>query len=253
MKVTENSGLDPTGIASGSIALEKGILMLYREMWERIVKYYSIYHQTHKLLNRIDKKRFSHITNRYKGDFSKQSYTKYLNLKKYLHRAVVRVYQLDLPSENSLDILDIGTGTGYFPYVCEYFGHHCYCIDVDDIDMYNQITKYLQLRRVVHEIKALELLPVLPKRFDIITAHATNFNKYTRFLHCDAWGVQEWTFFMEDLRNNQLKKLGRIHLQINAGKDNIYFSEAVQSYFKEIGYVQGSTINCQISEEGEWK
>ena len=234
--------------------LEKPRFMTISYLKSTLEKVIMHYH-AHHIINSIDRDVYNRILQQYVDVYIKDSpdvFSKYMNLSKFIYRALFRAHQLGLHKEDGLDILDIGTGAGYFPYVCEYLNHRCRSIDIDETDLYNQITALLNIDRTVYRVEPYKLLPSFPTRFDLITAYATNFNKYNKHSCSNSWGIPEWEFFLEDLRKNQLKIPGKLHLAINFGRDSKYFSKEVQIYFSQICKVRGSTIQCCLSEQGEW-
>ena len=55
----------------------------------------------------------------YNSDFVAQE--KYLNYKFWLKESLIRFYKLKLHRTKDKNILDIGTGAGYFPFLCNSF------------------------------------------------------------------------------------------------------------------------------------
>ncbi len=96
--------------------------------------------------------------------------------------------------------------------------------------MYNDIIDFLKVNRIVHRIKALQKLPSFGKKFDLINAYAICFNNHDQ---PDLWGVDEWTFFLQDLKQNHLKENGRIVLALNPEKDDR--NDKVFSFFEDKG------------------
>ena len=110
-------------------------------------------------------------------------------------------------------ILDIGTGTGYFPFICNEFSHAGFCLDVPDNELYDQITDSLGLIKFKRYIKSFELLKLnTNERFDLVTAYMICFNNHKQE---NLWSNKEWEFFISDLQDNYLKKDGKILLNFN--------------------------------------
>ena len=119
---------------------------------------------------------------------------KYLDAERWLARCERRLEALDLRRPSR--ILDIGTGCGYFPFVCRAHGHEVVAIDHPDRDpMYRAVTAALGIDVIDHEVTALQSLPSLGM-FDAITAFMVTFNGHRE---PPLWGVDEWTFFLDDL------------------------------------------------------
>ena len=57
-------------------------------------------------------------------------------------------------------VLDLGTGCGYFPYICNYFGHTTVTTDLDAVPMYDEITEFLRLDKRVLCIAVSRSCPI---------------------------------------------------------------------------------------------
>ena len=79
------------------------------------------------------KKKYSELGDEYKG-------MKYLRFNTRFKGRLNYVYQLGLAdSKEKKNILDIGTGVGYFPYICNRFGHNAMAFDLGDYDLFNDM------------------------------------------------------------------------------------------------------------------
>ena len=77
----------------------------------------------------------------------------YLDLEDTLGVSLYRLRRLGLDRGPSRAILDIGTGPGVFPYVCQHFGHRVVCTDIDNKPYYNDITELLKLDRRIWRVE----------------------------------------------------------------------------------------------------
>ncbi len=166
---------------------------------------------------------------------------KYLNYRFWLKESLIRFYKLGLHCDKKKTILDIGTGTGYFPFICNEFSHQGFCLDVPDNELYDQITDSLGLIKFKKYINSFEYLQLnTNERFDLITAYMICFNNHKEE---NLWSYEEWEFFISDLQNNYLKKDGKILLNFNEEYPGIYFSNELLGYFKGMNYaVDGNNI-----------
>ena len=137
---------------------------------------------------------------------------KFLNLEVFIPTNLLRIHRLELHQAKALDILDLGTGTGYFPFICEYYGHRAWGLDTGRNVVFNDVTRWLGVKRKVWEIKAFEPIPSLGLKFDLITAYMTNFDRYGEDVR---WGCREWDYFFQDLAKNHLNPGGRDFLRLN--------------------------------------
>jgi len=85
-------------------------------------------------------------------------------------------------------ILDIGTGVGYFPWLCDQNGHACDYTDSDPLPFYTGAHKLLQLkgRYLNLTVKGMERFE-LPDSYDIITGHRTVFDIFDYHWYLDEW------------------------------------------------------------------
>tara|TARA_Y100001970_G_C14254663_1_gene874359 strand:- start:3068 stop:3766 length:699 start_codon:yes stop_codon:yes gene_type:complete len=172
---------------------------------------------------------------------------KYLNYKFWLKESLLRAYKLNLHNtKNKKNILDIGTGAGYFPFICNELNHNGFCLDVSDNDLYNQMTDSLGLIKFERYIKCFEPINLNTDiRFDLITAYMICFNNHKQE---DLWKSDEWRFFISDLESNYLKRNGLIVLNFNEEEPGVYFSDELITFFNNENYqIDGNTILIKSS------
>jgi SAM-dependent methyltransferase len=138
----------------------------------------------------------------------------YADLELWLTRAWNEAKRLGLDSSAPLDILDIGMGPGYFLYVCQRLGHHCVGLDRPGFfPFWQSLRKFLGVHRTVeYEITPKEKMPVKLGQFDLATAFRAQFNYNIKEKR--LWNIDEWAFFLDDLRDNVLKPEGRLVLKL---------------------------------------
>lgn len=110
-------------------------------------------------------------------------------------------------------ILDIGTGFGFFPYVCKHNEHVVHAIDIENLpEEFAESTKILNVKKQYFTIQKFLPLPKFPHRYDVITAHQICFNEHGSD---DLWDVGEWLYFLNDLHDNVLVEDGFVFLSFN--------------------------------------
>ena len=190
--------------------------------FQRILNFFINYFKIIKLVSR----RFNELDmNQYKN--AGESFEKYLDYKYWVLENLVRVYDLNIDKNKNLKILDIGTGFGYFPFICQYFGHHSEAIDLDNNKMYNHIIKLLDINRHSYQIDSYKPLPINTK-FDIITGFMICFNNHKTE---NLWGFNEWQFFLDSLQYNNLNKTGILFFSFNLEYDGRPFSLEIKNLF----------------------
>jgi SAM-dependent methyltransferase len=138
----------------------------------------------------------------------------YADVELWLARFWKAARRLGLDKSPPLDILDIGIGPGYFLYVCQQLGHRCVGIDrPGDYPFWQAVRQWLGVRRVVeHMIEPHERLPETLGSFDLVTAFRAQFNYNSEAKR--LWTIDEWNFFLDDLRDHVLRPNARFALRL---------------------------------------
>lgn len=150
----------------------------------------------------------------------------------YLRMNIPRVQDLQLRRPPPLDVLDLGCGGGFFLFIAQQFGHRCLGLDMPDHPLFGELCDLLGVERRVWKIQALELLPDLGRKFDLITAFSIGFN---RKADKTLWSPAEWDFFLRDLQDRHLKPGGKIFLAMNPQLDGDFYSDEVREFFLSRG------------------
>jgi SAM-dependent methyltransferase len=138
----------------------------------------------------------------------------YADVELWLARSWKAAQRLGLDKSPPLDILEIGIGAGYFLYVCQQLGHRCVGIDrPGDYPFWKAVRQWLGVRNVVeHTIEPHKLLPKTLGTFDLVTAFRAQFNYNTEAKR--LWTLDEWSFFLDDLRDHVLRPGARVALRL---------------------------------------
>lgn len=158
---------------------------------------------------------------------------KFLDVRTFLVTTLLRAHRLGLHKSPPQSILDLGTGVGYFPFICAHYGHSAVAIDRDGNRVFEDVTKWLGVDRRAYEINAGERLPHFGKRFDLVTAFMVNFDRFPNRDYA-PWGISEWEYFLRDVAENQLRPGGRLVLVLNPHTST---QETVLRYFRGKGAV----------------
>ena len=148
--------------------------------------------------------------------------TKYPNLgHKYLNYSFELPYKLTFATKylyleflQPKDILDIGTGPGWFPMIAKHFNHKITCCDVssvcDDLKMFEDVLHIFGLKKdFTFSVEPQKKIPSEIGKYDIITALGMA-------LH-HGWKLKDWYFFLDDLIDNHCKSNTNctIYFQVN--------------------------------------
>jgi hypothetical protein len=147
---------------------------------------------TKRITARIDRAALDAIGSKYTPT-EPNGVTKYLELDTWIAINVKRALGLGLHTLPPRRILDLGTGCGYFPFVCRAMGHGVTALDHPKRSaVYRDTCALLGVPVVDHVIQPMQPLPDLGV-FDIVTAYMVTFNGH----QTSPWGVPEWDWFIE--------------------------------------------------------
>ncbi len=184
-----------------------------------------------KIIGSMDQGQFQAIHDRYAVDDPGGGWRKYLDLDRWIGINLRRVQALELDWGRRQSILDLGSGAGYFLYICRWLGHRTLGLDIDDVPMFGEMFRVLGLQRVIARIEPFQPLPAFDCKFDLITAFMICFNGHKRPA---LWGPKEWSFFLDDLAT-RLKPGGRIRLGFNREDDGSFYTRELRRFFVDRG------------------
>jgi SAM-dependent methyltransferase len=191
-----------------------------------------------KITATIDREKFQEIKDRHAMDDPGDAWPKFLDIQPWMGINLRRVRDLRLDLGDRKRVLDIGCGTGYFLYICQYLGHEVLGMDLDEERGFAEMTDLLAVKRVIWRIEAYRPLPDLGRRFDVITAHMICFNGHKSD---KLWKIFEWEFFLNDLLENQLEPGGQVCLELNREYDDSLYTPELKAYFE----ARGADIHTQ--------
>jgi SAM-dependent methyltransferase len=176
----------------------------------------------------IDQAKFQEVINSHASE-GYDSY-KYFDKQLWLRTKMMRVIELGLDTSPPLSVLDMGCGAGYFLYCCKYLGHSVHGLDLPDYEFYRDMIAMFGIPRTGYRIEPFKTLPLLGKKFDVITAHQICFNGHKTD---ELWGPDEWEFLLGDLEQNHLRPGGTIALEFNEEPEIGFYTRNVKRYFEK--------------------
>jgi SAM-dependent methyltransferase len=188
-----------------------------------------------RIIQSIDRDELEQIRRRYAVEGPSPHWPKYLHLHRWIDINIRRVRELELDVSSPKRLLDLGSGAGYFLYICRLLGHDALGLDLGNPPMFAEITRLLGVPRVISKIERFVPLPDLGQKFDLITAFLICFNRHKQ---TDLWGVAEWDFFLDDLAKH-LAPNGRIWLELNREYDGSFYTPELKEFFLN----RGATID----------
>lgn len=219
------------------------------EAWESLL---GAYHRWRRPLNaeemvrRLESRGFERIRAKYADPDDKKGWPKYVNAGHRLELAIKQARSVHLDRRKPLRVLDIGSGAGYFLFVCKELGHNVKGLDLDWPPMYAEIFEMMQMPRCVWRIEPFQPLPDLGARFDFLTGFAVCFNSHGSE---HVWGVKEWEFFLDDIEKNVLSQSGEIYFELNPEPWGYYTPELGEFFRRRGGQVEGKKVWFKRSRE----
>ena len=180
----------------------------------------------------------------------------YLDFCKYVAKAL-RLYILFIDKRHELaettdrnrKILDIGSGSGAFSFVCNALGHHATGMDKPrDPEHYQStslnylFTQWYNVDVIEHDITPMVSFPITDRCFDDFALFHPNFHR--------RWKEQDWDFLFSDLARCATKNDSKIYVLINKPKistqGNVYFS--VEEFSRSIAKLDYTLVQdrCYI-------
>ncbi|HEX8490783.1 MAG TPA: class I SAM-dependent methyltransferase [Chthoniobacterales bacterium] len=191
-----------------------------------------------KITATIDRDKFQQIYDRYAMHDPGDEWPKYLEIERWMEINLKRVRDLGLDLGGRKRVLDIGCGTGYFLYICQYLGHDVLGMDLDEEPGFTDMVELLGVKRVIFRVEAYRPLPDLGRKFDVIAAHMICFNGHKSD---KLWKIPEWEFFLDDLAERQLAPGGQVGLELNREYDDSLYTPELKKYFE----ARGAEIHTQ--------
>jgi len=192
-----------------------------------------------ELVRELESKGFEQIRAKYANPDDQKGWPKYVDAAHRLELAIKQARFLQLDRCKPLGLLDIGSGAGYFLFVCKRLGHSVMGLDLDWPPMYAEMFELLEMPRKIWRIESFQPLPNLGGRVDLVTGFAVCFNSHGSN---SVWGVKEWDFFLDDVRKNVLSPRGEIYFELNPEPWGYYTPELGEFFRRQGGSVTGKRV-----------
>lgn len=184
----------------------------------------------------LDRDQFERLREQYPYRPGSPQINRFEDVAYWIDINVERAQDLWLDRAPPLRILDIGSGAGYFLYVCKFFGHHVLGFDTDNEPLFRATIELLDVPRVIGRVERQTPLPNLQQRFDLVTAHRICFHRIGKVRDGVEWSPADWEFFIKDVRTNLLNEGGRLLLDFNPRPDSSsFFTPELRTFFLSRG------------------
>jgi SAM-dependent methyltransferase len=190
----------------------------------------------HRVLDDIDWLRFRDLRHKFPYRPGSAQINRFEDVAYWIDINIERAQDLWLDRARPLRILDLGSGAGYFLYVCKLFGHHVLGFDTDNEPLFRAISELLDVHRVIGRVERQVPLPNFHERFDLVTAHRICFHRLGKVRYGVEWSSADWEFFIRDIRQNLLTDRGRLLLDFNPrADDSSFFTPELRKFFLSEG------------------
>jgi SAM-dependent methyltransferase len=188
------------------------------------------------ILDDIDWLKFKDLRHKYPYRSGSPQINRFEDIVYWIDINVERAQDLWLDRADPLRILDLGSGAGYFLYVCKHFGHDALGFDTDSEPLFGATTELLGVRRVIGRIERQKPLPDLNQKFDLVTAHRICFHRIGKVRDGVEWSPADWEFLVTDIRSRFLEPNGRLLLDFNPRLDgSSFFTPVLREFFSSQG------------------
>jgi len=189
-----------------------------------------------RILDDIDWVQFRDLRHKYLYQPGSPQINRFEDIVYWVDINVERAQDLWLDRAQPLRILDLGSGAGYFLYVCKHFGHDVLGFDTDSEPRFGATTELLGVKRAIGRIERQTPLPDFGRKFDLVTAHRICFQRIGKVRDGLEWSPADWEFFINDMRSRFLESNGRLLLDFNPRPDgSSFFTPELRKFFLSQG------------------
>jgi SAM-dependent methyltransferase len=191
------------------------------------------------MVRELESKGFGRIRSKYANPNDQKGWPKYVDAGHRLELAIRQARSVQLDRRKPLRILDIGSGAGYFLFVCKQLGHRVLGLDLDWPPMYAETFEMMEMARCIWRIEPFQPLPDLGGRFDFLTGFAVCFNSHGSD---HVWGIKEWEFFLDDVEKSVLSDSGEMYFELNPEPWGYYTPELGEFFRRRGAEVEGKKV-----------
>src|SRR5437868_571915 len=112
-----------------------------------------------RILDTIDQQALDRLRERYPRNPDSPQINRFEDARYWVRINLKRVQDLWVDRSPPMRIFDLGCGSGFFLYICRFFGHDVLGLDRDTNPLFRGTTELLRVPRVVCEIEPFVPLP----------------------------------------------------------------------------------------------
>ena len=189
------------------------------------------YKATHRANYFISKPEILALQQKVQDLFYGQTYAKYTDFKRYFIINLRRIYRLGLHKSSPVRILDIGSGAGFFCWLCKQYGHDVHALDIPGVAIFDYLIPAFNIPRTYCYIQPSISIPKMDQSFHLIVAFAICFHELEGN---HRWNRNNWLYFLNDIKKNFAHSGTKMHLFFNDHPHGDF--EQVKSYVTSSNY-----------------
>ncbi|MBT5705891.1 MAG: hypothetical protein HOI66_06155 [Verrucomicrobia bacterium] len=181
------------------------------DYWFLLTRSFRIHRDGKRLLAEIDHDAMKHVQDRYASKTRAENpWLRFLKPEENLSREAFRAHRYGMCERGGRNLrhLDLGTGPGYFCFVCSSYGHETIGVDIE-VPLLARVAEVLGVDRRIWTIDRECTPPPFSGKFDVITAFQIGFDG-TIGKQPDPWRAEDWERFLTFLLSNHLADGGRV-------------------------------------------
>ena len=194
----------------------------------------------------MDQEKLDRLRREYAG-ITREDYAwvRYLSLDSDMYREVFRAKKYLLDSTPSGRMLDLGTGPGYFPFVCKQYGHDAIGVDIEE-PLFARLADIIETDRFVWPVTPQLAAPPFEGRFNTVTAFQVAFDNIVNRTDPAPWSTADWRLFFCNLIDRFVAEDGRIFMTgVRAcTPSTAYYDEELVAFLKSIN---AKVVNGKIT------
>lgn len=130
-------------------------------------------------------------------------------VEKYIREKLSVAHYLNLHQSKNKKLLDIGTGVGWFPYICKLYNHTCLGTDIENRKDYDPVYKLLDIK--IKEVLVYSQQKIdINDKFDYIVSLRSFIGSRPT-----AFNLEDWKFFLTNM-NEHILDNGGLYLGCNS-------------------------------------
>ncbi len=222
------------------------------DYWYLLTRYFWITRDAKRFIQLVDSEGIKRVQDKYASQSRADNpWVRFVYPEVNMPREAFRAHRYGMckGGGKKLRLLDLGTGPGYFCFVCSHYGHEAIGVDID-VPILARVANVLGVDRRLWPISREGSTPPFSGKFDVITAFQIGFDG-TVGEEPSPWSAEDWDRFLSYLLPNHLADGGRVVITgvRSCLKDSKFYDEEVVKLLKS----RGAKVGYGKIEISEWR